>query len=100
MALPGVTEGISYGTPGFYVNKKLFARLREDGETLVVYTTERDKWMKKAPSIFYITDHYLNYPNMLISLSSVKPKELEALLIASWTMRATKGLIKEFEGRR
>ena len=36
MALPGVEEGTSYGTPSLKVRKKLLTRLREDGETLVV----------------------------------------------------------------
>ena len=38
MPLPGVSEGTCYGTPAFYVSKKLLARMKEDGETLVVYT--------------------------------------------------------------
>jgi hypothetical protein len=36
LALPGVEEGTSYGTPAFRVRGKFLARLREDGETLVV----------------------------------------------------------------
>lgn len=31
LALPGVEEGVSYGTPAFRVRGKLLARLREDG---------------------------------------------------------------------
>jgi len=95
--LPGIGEGICYGTPGFYVQKKLFARLKEDGETLVVYTQEREKWMKATPAVYYITDHYLNYPCMLVRLGKVRQKELETLLIAAWRMRATKGLIAEYD---
>src|SRR5437016_5947075 len=38
LALPGMTEGTSYGTPGFHVNKKFIARLEEDGITLVIRT--------------------------------------------------------------
>ena len=33
---PGAVEGISYGTPGFQVDGKLFARQHQDGEALVV----------------------------------------------------------------
>jgi hypothetical protein len=36
LALPGVEEGTSYGTPALKVGKKLLARLKEDGETLVL----------------------------------------------------------------
>ena len=84
----GAVSSTSYGTPAFKVNKKLFARFWEDGRTLVVYTNEREKWMKKEPATFYITDHYKDHPLMLINLSKVKKKDLETLLFASWKLRA------------
>ncbi len=52
--------------PGFFVGKKLFARMKEDGETLVVQTYEREKWIEADPLTFFITDHYLNYDYMLV----------------------------------
>jgi hypothetical protein len=93
LALPGAEASISYGTPAFKVNKKLFARLREDGKTLVVYTNERKKWMKENPTTFFITDHYKNGPYMLIDLATVKKKDLKQLLLASWQLRAPKKLL-------
>jgi len=90
LSFPGAVASTSYGTPAFKVNKKLFARFREDGKTLVVYTAERNKWMKKSPATFYITDHYKDHPLMLIDLATVKKKDLEHLLLASWQMRAPK----------
>jgi hypothetical protein len=38
--------------------KKCLRHLKEDGKTLVVYTEERNKWMKQDPGTFFITDHY------------------------------------------
>ena len=38
LELPDTLEGTSYGTPALKVRDKMFARLREDGETLVVWT--------------------------------------------------------------
>jgi hypothetical protein len=38
LELPDTVEGTSYGTPALKVRDKMFARLREDGETLVVWT--------------------------------------------------------------
>ena len=93
LKLPGALASTSYGTPAFKVNKKLFARLREDGKTLVVYTDDRDKWMKKNPGTFFITDHYKNYPLMLIDLATVKDKDLQSLILASWKLRAPKDLL-------
>jgi hypothetical protein len=59
-----------------------------------VYTYERDRWMKKDPAVFFITDHYKNYPMMLIDLASVNKKDLKQLLFASWQLRAPKRLLK------
>ena len=95
--LPGVTEGSSYGTPGFYAGKKLFARLREEGNILVIYTEERDKWMQKDPETFYITDHYQNSMYMLVALSSVSKANLTTLIQEAWLKRAGKKLLAEWE---
>lgn len=96
-AIPGVTEKPCFDTPAFYVADKLFARLKEDGETLVLHTDERDKWMEQDPETFYITDHYRNYKYMLINLATIKPELLKELLIASWRKRASKKLLKEWD---
>jgi hypothetical protein len=90
LALPGVEEYSCYGTPAFRVNKKILARLKEDGETLAVHNEERDLWMKKNPSVYFITEHYRNYPFLLVNLARVKDKELQVLLLNAWKCRSTK----------
>ncbi len=97
--LPGVTEGSCYGTPGFYAGKKLIARLRREGDILVVYSEEREIWMKKDPAVFYITDHYKNSLYMLIALPAVKPADLTKLITTAWLSRANKTLLKEWESK-
>src|SRR6185437_7430478 len=77
--LPGVNEK-RYSTPGFYAGKKLFARMKEDCETLVIQTYEREKWMEADPATFFVTDHYLNYDYMLVALKNVSPDDLTKLL--------------------
>ena len=95
--LPGTTEGVCYGTPGFYAGKKLIARIREEGDILVIYTEEREIWMRKDPQIFYITDHYKNSLYMLVALSRVKAADLKTLVTTAWRNRAGKKLLKEWE---
>jgi hypothetical protein len=92
--LPGAEESTSYGTPAFKVKGKLFARRHQDGESLVVGVDfeKREEMMSAAPEKFYITDHYLNYPWMLVRLSRVRPDELRDLLIGSWRRAAPKHL--------
>jgi hypothetical protein len=76
LVLPGVTEKLCFDTPAFYVNKKYFARLKEDGETLVLQTQQRDKWIAANPDAFFITDHYFNYDYMLVNLKLYLRKTL------------------------
>ncbi len=69
---------------------------KEDGETLVLQTTERDALMADDPGTFYITDHYLNYDYVLIKLDKISPAILAGLLMAAWRHRAPAKLLKEF----
>jgi hypothetical protein len=82
LALPNVEEGTSYGTPAFKTSRKLLARLKEDGDSLVVATTfeEREEMMEADPQTYYITDHYLKYPWVLVRLSKVSSDALRDLL--------------------
>ena len=93
--LPAAEESTSYRTPAFKVKGKLFARLHQDGESLVIGVDfeEREEMMSAAPDKFYITDHYLNYPWMLVQMSKVRPDELRDLLIGSWRRAAPKDLV-------
>ena len=93
--LPGAEESTSYGTPAFKVKGKLFARQHQDGESLVIGVDfeEREEMMSAAPEKFYITDHYLKYPWMLVRMSKVRPDELRDLLIGSWRRAAPKDLV-------
>ena len=92
-----VEESTSYGTPALKVRGKMFARLREDGETLVVWTDyiEREALTQGEPETFFITPHYEDYPLVLISLQRVDEAELRELLIESWRERAPKRLLGE-----
>jgi len=97
--LPEVVEGSSYGTPALRVRKKLFARLREDGETLVAFTDplEREALIQGDPRTFYITPHYADYPMVLIDLPRVDAEELRELLIESWRRRAPRRLLEAYD---
>jgi hypothetical protein len=92
LSLEKVEEGTSYGTPGFKVDGKLLARLREDGESLVVGTTfeEREEMMAAEPETYYITDHYLKYPWVLVRLSRVHSDSLRDLLSRALRLASVK----------
>jgi hypothetical protein len=92
LELPGVVEGTSYGTPAFRAGKTLFVRQHQDGESLVVRIDhdQRAMRMRAAPETFYITDHYLNYPWMLVRLATIDQDDLRDLLEESWRLIAPK----------
>ena len=95
LALPGVEEGVSYGTQALKVKGKLIARLREDPDILVIRTDpiEREHRMQTNPGAFFITDHYRDYPWMLVRLSRVTAAELRDLLEQAWRRVASKRLV-------
>ncbi len=99
LSLGNVEEGTSYGTPAFKAKGKLLARLREDGDSLVVGTTfeERAEMMTAEPETFYITDHYLKYPWVLVRLSRVHADALRDLLARSLRLAST---TKEAKSKR
>lgn len=101
LALPEAEEGTSYGTPAFKVRKKTFLRLREDGDSLVVKIDflKRDILMNAEPETFYITDHYREYPAILVRLSKVRPEVLRDLIEQAWRLEAPKRLVEAFESK-
>ncbi len=94
---PEVEDGTSYGTPALKVRNKLLARLKEDGDSLVmpgVPQDERDMLVERAPTTFYFTDHYRDYPMVLIRLSKAARADVEPLLLRHWRTLASKAAIK------
>jgi hypothetical protein len=95
LALPDTSEKPCYGTPGFYVRKKLFARVKEDGESIVVKVDfgEREALVSEQPETFVVTDHYRNYPMVIVRLATVDPAELAELIEEAWRRSAPKRLL-------
>jgi hypothetical protein len=88
LALPGVEESTSYRTPAMKVRGKLVARLKEDGETIVVPMglDERAVRIEADPKVFFVTDHYVPFPYVLVRLAAVTRTELRELLQDAWRM--------------
>ena len=102
LSIHGVSEGTSYGTPAFKVKDKLLARLHEDGETLVMRTDfeTRDFLLQVEPHVYFITDHYRNYPYILVRLEHVEIEALKGHLWNTWYNIAPQKLIQAFENTK
>ena len=77
-----VTEKPCYGTPGFYSKRKLFARILEDNQSVVLRISfeDRERRIKTDPAVFYVTDHYLKHPMMVVNLKKVSSMDLQELV--------------------
>ena len=78
----------------------MLVRLREDGDSLVmpdVPIEERDMLVESQPKVFYFTDHYKDYPMVLIRLSKAKRASVEPLLRRQWRTLASRKAIAAVE---
>jgi hypothetical protein len=86
LALPGVEESTSYGGMALKVGGKLLAcepthRSAESGSLVVkVDLADRAQLLAEAPDVYYVTDHYVGYPTVLVRLSRVDAEVLRDLL--------------------
>jgi hypothetical protein len=99
-AFPQTVESTSYGTPAYKVSKKLLLRLKKDGETLVLHSDDRDIFLKNDASVFFVTEHYANYPYVLVKLNKIRKDKLRAAIIQSWKELAPQKLLDSYLGRR
>ena len=90
-SFPEVELGTSYGTPALKVRGKLMARLKEDAETLVVRVNpvNRDFLLQMEPDLFFLTDHYRDYPYILVRLPRIGRKRLREVLKEAWSELAS-----------
>ena len=98
LAMPRVAESTSYGAPAFKVGGKLIANqpsspaLREGGRVLVLHDVEieeRAMLIEAEPEVFFFTDHYRDYPLVLVRLPAITAERLKPYLDRSWRLRVS-----------
>jgi len=97
--LPGVEDGTSYGTPALKVRGKLFVRLHQNRDCFVLRSRILDRHIliQAQPEVFFITDHYLDYPWILVRFSTIPRNALPELLERAWRLVAPKTLLAKRE---
>lgn len=99
LALPEVTEGLSYGTPAFRVRGALLARRHDDEDVLVVRVEagQQEVLTQLEPETYFITPHYAGYPYVLVRIAQASESGLRGLLTDAWRLRAPRRLVKSFD---
>lgn len=102
LALPGAHEGTVSSPCSFHVRRRLFARLRPDGESLMVKCNlfERKYLLEDFADVFHLADGFPDYPYVLVRLAAVDPGMLRERLEAAWRMVAPGTLVARLDAGR
>lgn len=90
LELPDVTDGSSDRGTALKLNGKLLAckatNRSAERNSLMLRTSpiERDRLLADAPDIYYLPDHYLKFPCVLVRLDRVTRRELRSALRNAW----------------
>ena len=104
LAFPGASEYASHGgKPAYRIGKKFFTWVRDELDSLIVYVgsiDERDMLVESDPALFHFTDHYRDWPIVLVRLRKASPKLVRTMLERRFRVIATKKLVAEWEAKR
>jgi hypothetical protein len=92
-------ESTTFGQPALKAGGKTVVcmathKSAEPGSLVVrMEIARRDELLAEAPDVYYLTDHYLGYPSVLVRLSKVSPDALRGLVLGAleFTRRASSG---------
>src|SRR5216110_662089 len=96
LALPDVEQATMYGAPALKVRGHMFACMAShksaEPNTLVVVVgfDQRDELIAADPETYYLKDHYVNYPSVLVRLSRIARDALRELLLKGWRFTASR----------
>ena len=96
LELTDVEAGISYGAPAVKVNGNVLASVpvnKSAEANCAVFRIDfdlRSSLLGERPDIYYLTEHYANYPTVLVRLSKISRAELRELCGLSWSFVSAK----------
>lgn len=96
LKLAGVEESTIHGAPSLRVNGKLLAcpAIHQSAEpnslAVRIDVEQREELIAAEPSVYYVSEHYMNYPMVLVRMSSIDRQALQDLLERAWRF-ATSG---------
>lgn len=96
LTLPDVEDSSLHGIPSLKVRGKLLTcqamnRSAEPNTLAVRLDFERRAALIEAdPRVYYVTDHYVNYPTVLVRLAEIDRSSLADLLGMAWRFVTSK----------
>jgi hypothetical protein len=90
LALPDVEENTIHGAPSLKVRGKLLtcpalhASAEPNSLMVRIDFDRRAELMKAEPDVYYLTNHYVNHPSVLVRLSRIDRTALKDLLDYAW----------------
>jgi len=101
LSFPEAHEKPSYGKPSYFVAKKFFTRLRDEDDSIVWIVDlidERDNMIELDPKTYFITEHYRDYPSVLVRCARINETMLKKMLERRWRKIAPKKLVAMTKG--
>lgn len=99
--LPGVAVGTSYGAPALRARNKAFALLKDESCMVLNCGHELKAFLLElAPETYWVTDHFRNWPGLMVRLDRISDTELQDRLVQAWKQRMTKKQVAEYEASR
>jgi hypothetical protein len=105
LALPEVEESTIHGTPSLKVRGRLLTcpaiHRSAEPDTLAVRMDfdQRAKLLAAEPGVYYVPDHYVNYPTVLVRLSRIDRTSLKQLLRLAWQFVSAKSQVGRRRGQ-
>ncbi len=106
LTLPDVEDSTSYGAPSLKVRGQLLAcvaihRSAEPGSVSIrIDFDAREAMLAEDPDTYYVTDHYVDYPVVLVRMSRIRPDALRDLLSAAWRFVTARAIARPARRRR
>jgi hypothetical protein len=100
LAWPGTEESTGYGTPAVRVRGKFISRWRTEAEGALAIRCDfldRQMLLQAQPDLFFVTDHYRDYPMILVRLDKIRAEALRDLFERAWRRAAPKSLVESWD---
>jgi hypothetical protein len=102
----GVEESTMYGAPALKIRGELMTCIpthksaEPDSLAVRIDFDQRAELLSAAPDVYYLTDHYVNYPVVLVRLSRIHVDALPDLLRAAWRFVTAKKPGRKLRARK